>query len=162
MNCEIVGYAREEMLMRNFQDITHPDDLEGDLEQARRMLAGEIDTYSTEKRYIKKGYSQVWVSVKVALMRDASEDPKYFISVVEDITERKRAQLVRESLTPREVEVLRLMALGHTNRRISEQLSFSLSTIKNHVQCILEKLGVSDRTQAAARAVELGLVQPRR
>jgi PAS domain S-box-containing protein len=160
--CEIVGYAREELLMRNFQDITHPDDLEGDLEQARGMLAGEIETYSTEKRYIKKGYSQVWVSLKVSLMRDASEDPKYFISVVEDITERKRAQLVRESLTPREVEVLCLLALGHTNRRISEQLSFSLSTIKNHVQSILEKLGVSDRTQAAARAVELGLVLPRR
>ena len=61
---------------------------------------------------------------------------------------------MRESLTPREVEVLRLLALGHTNRRISEQLSFSLSTIKNHVQSILEKLGVCDRTQAAARAVE--------
>ncbi len=69
---------------------------------------------------------------------------------------------MRESLTPREVEVLRLLAFGHTNRRISEQLSFNLSTIKNHVQSILEKLGVSDRTQAAARTVELGLVRPRR
>jgi PAS domain S-box-containing protein len=160
--CGIVGYGREEMLMRNFQDITHPDDLEGDLEQARKMLDGEIETYSTEKRYIKKGYSQVWVSLKVALMRDATGAPKYFISVVEDITERKKAEMVRESLSAREVEVLRLLALGYTNRRISEQLCFSLSTIKNHVQSILEKLGVSDRTQAAARAVELGLVLPRR
>ena len=160
--CEIVGYAREEMLMRNFQDITHPDDLEGDLEQARRMLDGEIETYSTEKRYIKKGYSQVWVSLKVALIRDATRAPKYFISVVEDITQRKKAEMVRESLSAREVEVLRLLALGYTNRRISEQLCFSLSTIKNHVQSILEKLGVSDRTQVAARAVELGLVLPPR
>ena len=160
--CGIVGYTRDELLMRNFQDITHPDDLEGDLEQARRMLDGETETYSTEKRYVRKDYSQVWVSLKVALMRDASEHPKYFISVVEDITERKKAQLVRESLTPREVEVLRLLALGCTNRRISEQLCFSLSTIKNHVQSILEKLGVSDRTQAAARAVELGIVRPER
>jgi DNA-binding NarL/FixJ family response regulator len=125
------------------------------------MLAGEIETYSTEKRYIKKGYTQVWVSLKVALMRDASGHPKYFISVVEDITERKRAQLVRESLTPREVEVLRLLAFGRTNREISERLCFSLSTIKNHVRGILEKLGVRDRTEAAARAVELGLVRLR-
>ena len=72
-----------------------------------------------------------------------------------------KARLVRGSLTPREVEVPRLLALGHTNRRISEQLCFSLSTIKNHVHSILEKLGVSDRTQAAARAVELGIVRPR-
>ena len=69
---------------------------------------------------------------------------------------------MRESLSGREVEVLRLLALGHTNREISRQLSFSLSTIKNYVQGIFEKLGVSDRTQAAARAVELGIVRPRR
>ena len=70
---------------------------------------------------------------------------------------------MRGSLTPREVGVLRPLALGRTNRLISEQLSFSLSTTKNHVRSILEKLGVSDCTRAAARAVALlGIVRPRR
>lgn len=60
-------------------------------------------------------------------------------------------------LTPREVEVLRLLAQGQTNREIARELSIALSTVKNHVQHIITKLEVSDRTQAAVRAVELGL-----
>jgi DNA-binding NarL/FixJ family response regulator len=60
-------------------------------------------------------------------------------------------------LTPREKEVLRLVALGWTNRQIAQELSIALSTVKNHVQHIIAKLDVSDRTQASVRAVELGL-----
>ncbi|HEX2107756.1 MAG TPA: PAS domain S-box protein, partial [Rubrobacteraceae bacterium] len=70
----------------------HPDDLDTDLEQAGRLLAGEIDTYSMEKRYVKKDGSAVWVNLTVSLVREASGSPKYFVSVVEDISERRRAQ----------------------------------------------------------------------
>lgn len=64
------------------------------------------------------------------------------------------------SLTPRELEVLSIMVRGRTNREIAEALLISPSTAKLYVQRILEKLGVSDRTHAAVRAVELGLVPP--
>jgi DNA-binding NarL/FixJ family response regulator len=64
-----------------------------------------------------------------------------------------------ESLTPRELEVLGLMKLGRTNRQISEDLVISLGTAKNHVEHIIGKLGVSDRTQAVVRALELGLLE---
>ena len=60
-------------------------------------------------------------------------------------------------LTPREVDVLRLLVRGQTNREIARELSIAVSTTKNHVQHIIAKLGVSDRTQAAVRTVELGL-----
>jgi DNA-binding NarL/FixJ family response regulator len=62
-----------------------------------------------------------------------------------------------DALTPREVQILRLVARGHTNREIAGRLILAVGTIKAHVQHILEKLGVDDRTQAAVRAVELGL-----
>ncbi|MCA3748774.1 MAG: response regulator transcription factor [Rubrobacter sp.] len=62
------------------------------------------------------------------------------------------------SLTARELEVLRLLALGKTNRQIAKELYLSLSTVKRHLERILSKLGVSDRTQAAVRAIELGLL----
>lgn len=65
-----------------------------------------------------------------------------------------------EPLTGRERDVLRLIASGHTNRAIGHELSISLSTVKAHVEHIIAKLGVLDRTQAAVRAVELGLVSP--
>jgi DNA-binding NarL/FixJ family response regulator len=63
-----------------------------------------------------------------------------------------------EALTPRELEVLGLMKLGRTNRQIAQDLVISLGTAKNHVEHIIAKLGVSDRTQAVVRALELGIL----
>lgn len=63
-----------------------------------------------------------------------------------------------EALTPREIEVLRLVVKGKTNKEIAQELVVSDLTVKTHVQRIIRKLGVSDRTQAAVRAVELGLL----
>src|SRR5829696_10220448 len=90
--CDIVGYEKEELLRLTFQDITHPDDLETDLEGARRLLAGEIETYSREKRYFRKDGSIVWIYLTVSLVRSPLGEPRYFISVTEDITERKRVE----------------------------------------------------------------------
>jgi DNA-binding NarL/FixJ family response regulator len=63
-----------------------------------------------------------------------------------------------QHLTRRERDVLRLIALGQTNREIADTLSLTVSTVKTHVEHLIGKLGVSDRTQAAVRAIELGLV----
>jgi PAS domain S-box-containing protein len=88
--CEIVGYTREELLERTFQDITHPEDLEDDLQRQGRLLSGEIPRYSVEKRYLRKDGSAVWVNLTTSLGRDPSGEPEYFIAIVEDVTERKR------------------------------------------------------------------------
>jgi PAS domain S-box-containing protein len=90
--CDIVGYGREELLLMTFQDITHPDDLDADLAQVRQVLDGQIKTYTLDKRYRRKDRSEVWIALTVALVRDDAGSPEYFISVVEDITERKRAE----------------------------------------------------------------------
>jgi PAS domain S-box-containing protein len=96
--CETLGYSREEMLQRKFQDFTHPDDLEACLESVGRLLAGEIDSYTTEKRYLRKDGSVVWGNIAVALSRDDDGQPKFLISVIEDITERKTdREKLRES-----------------------------------------------------------------
>ena len=64
---------------------------------------------------------------------------------------------LQKPLTPRETEILGHLARGETNRQIAAELHVSLSTVKRHLEHILPKLGVSDRTQAAVRAVEMGL-----
>ena len=90
--CDIVGYTQEELLTRTFQDITHPDDLNTDIEYVRRVLASELQTYSMEKRYIRKDGSHIWINLTVSLVREPDGKPKYFFSVVEDINERKQAE----------------------------------------------------------------------
>ncbi|UCC54193.1 MAG: PAS domain S-box protein, partial [Anaerolineaceae bacterium] len=94
--CDIVGYTRDEMLRRTFQDITHPDDLDADLNHVQRLLAGESDTYTMNKRYFRKDGETVWVNLTVSLLREPDEKPKWFVSVVEDITERKQIEEERE------------------------------------------------------------------
>ncbi|MCB2225466.1 MAG: PAS domain S-box protein [Desulfarculaceae bacterium] len=93
--CQIVGYNREELLESAFQKITHPDDLDKDLSLVNKVLAGEIDTYTLEKRYLKKDGAVVWINLTVALVRDENGEPDYFISVVEDIDLRKKAESAR-------------------------------------------------------------------
>ncbi len=90
--CQITGYAEEELLEKTFQDITHPDELDANLEQVRLLLAGEIETYSMEKRYLRKDGSTVWIDLSVSLVRGPSGEPNYFISIIEDISERVRAE----------------------------------------------------------------------
>lgn len=87
--CEIVGYSREEMLSLTFQAITHPEDLNIDLDYVRQILAGEISTYSMHKRYICKDRSLKWVNLTGAVVRDIAGEPKYFIGFVEDINQCK-------------------------------------------------------------------------
>ncbi len=87
--CEITGYSPEEMQNLSFQDITHPDNLARDTEKARELVKGNIGTYATEKKYIRRDGKTVWVLLTVSVTRESSNDEKYFISVIEDITNRK-------------------------------------------------------------------------
>ncbi|GAB4229033.1 MAG: hypothetical protein Kow00121_57980 [Elainellaceae cyanobacterium] len=89
---DITGYPLAELQALTFQDITHPEDLATDLEQVQKLLAGEIQTYALEKRYIHKDGTIVWVNLTVSLVRDRVGEPSYFISVIEDITSRKQTE----------------------------------------------------------------------
>ncbi len=90
--CQITNYSRDELMVRTFQDITYADDLDADLEQIQRMLANEIETYSMEKRYIRKDGTIIWINLTVSLMRKSTGEPNYLISVIEDISDRKRIE----------------------------------------------------------------------
>jgi PAS domain S-box-containing protein len=90
--CHILGYTEPELMRLTFQEITHPADLELDLDFVRRMLAGEIESYEMEKRYRHKDGHIVWVLLAVSLVRDAHGAPLHFISQIQDITERKYSE----------------------------------------------------------------------
>ena len=90
--CETLGYSEQEMQARTFMDITHPDDLEASQALARAMLAGEINGATTEKRYLGKRGQVIWGSVSSSLVRDEQGAPLYFVSQMQDITERKQTE----------------------------------------------------------------------
>jgi two-component system, NarL family, response regulator len=75
-----------------------------------------------------------------------------------DIAARLAERMMRTDLTPREVEILKLLSKGPTNKEIGRALSISENTVKNHVNSIIEKLEVSDRTEAATTAIQRGLI----
>lgn len=88
--CKFLGYTEGELLEVDFQTITHPDDLERDVEHVKRLLAGVERTYSMEKRYLRSDGEIVWAELSVALVRDEKGAPLHFISQIVDITDRRR------------------------------------------------------------------------
>jgi PAS domain S-box-containing protein len=90
--CEILGYSEPELFGKSFLDFTHPDDREASLSATRQLLACEMSSWSTQKRYIGKDGCTVWVRLSTSLVRGQDNQPQYFISVVEDITEKVHAE----------------------------------------------------------------------
>ena len=96
--CDILGYSRAELLQKNFQEMTHPEDLPFNLDRFTALMRGEIDTYHLEKRYLHKDGHAVWVDLTAAVQRDQAGNPAYCIAIIEDIGARKRAErALRES-----------------------------------------------------------------
>ena len=90
--CDFLGYSDEELTTLTFQELTAPDYLDEDLSYLERLMAGDIDDYAIEKRYVRRDGEQVWAKLTVSLVRDQRGNPDYFISIVEDIDEKKRIQ----------------------------------------------------------------------
>lgn len=151
--CEIVGYSKEELLQITFQDITHPEDLRKDLDLVEKVLRGEIQTYSIEKRYIKKDHSFVWVNLTVSLARAHDGNPLFFISVVEDIHEKKSHEDHLNTLY-HEMKVAfeeRTLALRNANqslqvkeheRKLSDKIRSSFFEISRELMVIFDRNGV--------------------
>jgi PAS domain S-box-containing protein len=93
---DILGYSIDELSRMNFADITHPDDLSLDMEYAEECVAGIIDSYEIEKRYIHKNGDIIWARLSVKVVRDAKNVGVYAISVITDFTEKKKAEMALE------------------------------------------------------------------
>src|SRR4029077_17842489 len=90
--CRILGYRREELLRLTWAELTHPDDLAADVANFNRVLAGQIDGYSIDKRWIRKDGRIIASIMAAKCVRRANGTVDYFVGLVQDITERKRAE----------------------------------------------------------------------
>jgi two-component system, cell cycle sensor histidine kinase and response regulator CckA len=90
--CDMLGYEPEELLTKTFQDLTHPAEVTQDVAQLERLHRGEIDSYTTEKRYIRKDGSTVWVELTAAAVRGPGGEVLSFMDVFTDVSERREVQ----------------------------------------------------------------------
>ena len=96
--CRMLGYSEAELRTKTLQDITHPEDIEESQTGRRQLLASEMSSHTMEKRYLRKDGTVAWARLYRSLVRDHDNQPKYFIAVVEDITEKINAErALRES-----------------------------------------------------------------
>jgi PAS domain S-box-containing protein len=143
----LTGYSAEELLTKRFQDITHPDDRVSDAEQFEALVAGEIDTYQAEKRFVTKDGSVLWVELSASMVRDPKGQPLYGIRVVQDITELKRANERQQLL------------LDELNHRVKNMLatvqSVAMQTRRNATDLDAFTKAFDGRLMALNRAHEL-------
>lgn len=90
--CRMLGYSREELTRLTWAELTHPEDLSADLAHFEQLLAGSIDDYSMEKRFLRKDGSIVHANLSIAGVRQPDGSVDYVLAVLEDISERKRAE----------------------------------------------------------------------
>src|SRR5271157_3628214 len=93
--CDMLGYTREELLECTFHAVMLPEDLPIAFAHAQSMIAGELQTYAQELRYLRKDGLLIWVNLSVTLVRDCVGMPLYFLAVSEDMTDRKQAEQQR-------------------------------------------------------------------
>ncbi len=130
--CKMVGYSQKELIKLNFLDITHPDDVQKDINAMKEMLYSDRDYIHNEKRFINKTGRHVNVMLSVSLVRDFNSNPIYFIAQMTDITELKQAQSkIKSILEITEEQNDRLRNFAHI-------VSHNLRSHSGNIQMLLE------------------------
>jgi two-component system, cell cycle sensor histidine kinase and response regulator CckA len=127
--CRMMGYTEAELLGTTFQAITHPDDLETDLEYVRRLVAGTITHYDMEKRYVRRDGSLLPVLLSVALVREPDGTPAHFVSQVQDLTSQRRLEEERLAAERRLAELERQASMNLIAGSIAHDFNNLLASV---------------------------------
>ena len=137
--CSIVGYKREELMKLTFKDITHKDDLQKDLQYINRVLNKELDSYTLQKRYIRKDKKIVWVKLTVLavyLDRDKRE-LEYLISTIDDITQMKELEIEKNKKEHMLMQQSKVASMGEMTSAIAHQWRQPLNSIGFIIQDLI-------------------------
>jgi PAS domain S-box-containing protein len=132
---EIVGHAQEDLRKLTIKEITHPADLRADLAQSEKVATGELDQYSVEKRLIRNDGTEVWINQTVSAVRDSDSWLDYLVCVVEDVTERKQAELALADAARHQKALFHLADQLHRATSADETFSAAIEAILGALQC---------------------------
>jgi PAS domain S-box-containing protein len=154
---QVLGHSRRDLSrMGSVSDALHPDDRDAHRAELQRVAQGG-EPEARDWRCLRAGGSVAWVSSSVQRPVRSGVAVELLVVTVEDVTARREAEEAVARLTPREREVLGMIAEGLDNNAIAQRLFVSVHTVKHHVQGVLRKLEVPDRRRAAERAAALGV-----
>jgi PAS domain S-box-containing protein len=149
---EILGRTQEDLRRLTTKDITHPGDLRADLNHSEKVAAGELDQYSIETRLIRKDGSAVWVNKSVSAVRDSDRRLNYLVGVVEDITQRKQAELALADAARHQKALFHLADHLHRATSADEVFSAAIEAILGALECDRASISLFDE-QGRMRSV---------
>lgn len=161
--CSMFGRSREQLLAMTWAELTHPDDLAADVANFERVLRGEIDSYTMEKRFLSSDGQVVHTALSVRCIRKDDGRVDYFVALLQDITELRRVQEERRALERRMFEAQKLESLGVLAGGIAHDFNNLLTGILGNAglaRCVLEERGdpsshLAQIERAATRAADL-------
>ncbi len=160
--CDMLGYSREELEQLTFQDITYPEDLDIDLGHFRGVIAGDIETYSMEKRYVRKDKSLLWINLTVSAVRDSADGQvEFFISIIENIDQRKKAEKRHAELEAELRQKYKMEAIGIMSGGISHNFNNSLSVILGNVEMAKLRLAGQEDVGSYLDKAKLAIMRTR-
>jgi PAS domain S-box-containing protein len=177
--CALLGYTAAELTDKTLHSITHPEDLARNLDDNRRMVAGEIREFKMEKRYYRKDGSVIWVNLTVSPTWGPGEKPEYDIAVAEEITARKEAEEAQRAANEklqhlsREVIRMRDTERRHLARELHDEIGQNLAALRINMQLlrntdaferesdrVTDSVAIIDRILAEVRDLSLSLRPP--
>jgi len=150
----LLGYTHEELQGKHFTEITHPQDVTTSEERVRALLEGRAAQFTLEKRYLRKSGEAIWCSANVSLLHDAAGRPSYFLTMVQDIRERKKAEEERARLQQQLIQAQKMGALGTLAGGVAHDFNNLLSVMLGFASLARQRLGPEDPLQESMRMIE--------
>ncbi len=132
--CEFLGYTRDQLLNMSIDDITHPEDIETNVQLSRRVLDHDIPFFHIDKRYVRRNGEVVWGHLTATFVRDDAGTPMYGVGLIEDITRQKATE---ETLRQHQ----KLEALGTLASGVAHEVNNPIQGILSYAQLLRHRLG---------------------
>ena len=145
--CEMTGYTEQELIRHDFKEITHQDDIEANFAYSQTLMAGKIDFFNMEKRYIQKNGGIMYADLTVSALRDKNGKLMYGIAIVQDISERKHVEKQLHELTSY-LQSVREEEKTNVAREIHDDLGGMLTTLKIETYWLKTALIANDNDKA--------------